>query len=134
MQELIKIKQPEIAQKIKEAREMGDISENAAYDTAMQEKAYIEGRAAELEELIKSSSVANCSSDGTVCVGSKVLVHVDGTQEEFHIVGPPEANPMEKKISHESPLGSMLMGKKIGDKFEVEAPIGILTYTILKIK
>ena len=61
-------------------------------------------------------------------------MHIDGDKEVFHIVGAPEANPAEKKISHESPLGSALLGKKVGDKFEVEAPVGRLNYVILKIE
>ena len=131
--DLVDVKRPEIAQKIKEAREMGDISENSAYDTAVQEKSYIEGRISELEEIIKSAKVSEELPKDTIGVGSKVTVHIDGGEEVFHIVGAPEANPMEKKISHESPLGSSLMGKKIGDKVEVEVPMGKLVYTILHI-
>jgi transcription elongation factor GreA len=131
--ELLDVKRPEVAQKIKDAREMGDISENSAYDTAVQEKSYIEGRIAELEEIIKSAKVSNELITGAVAVGSKVTVHIDGGEEIFHIVGAPEANPMEKKISHESPLGASLMGKKVGEKVEVEVPIGKIVYTILKI-
>ncbi|MFC1622107.1 transcription elongation factor GreA [Patescibacteria group bacterium] len=134
LKELIEVKRPEMAQEIKDAREMGDISENAAYDEAKREQAFIEGRISELEEIIKTSKVADGGGKDIIVVGSKVVVHIDGDEEEFHIVGAPEADPLEKKISHESPLGSSLMGKKIGDKIEVEAPIGKLTYTILKIK
>ena len=131
--ELNDVKRPEVAQRIQDAREMGDISENAAYDEAKREQAFVEGRIAELEDIIKSSKVAEANADGTVMVGSKVHVKIDGEEEEFHIVGAPEANPLERKISHESPLGASLIGKKVGDKIEVEAPIGTLTYTIKKI-
>lgn len=133
LKELTEVKRPAIAQEIKNAREMGDISENAAYDEAKREQAFIEGRIAELEEIIKNSKVAEENSNGAIAVGSKVVLHVDGAEEEFHIVGAPEADPMERKISHESPLGSALLGKKVGEKIEFEAPIGKLTYTILKI-
>lgn len=133
LRELTEVKRPEVAQKIKEAREMGDISENAAYDEAKRDQAFIEGRISELEEIIKSSKVADSAKSGVVAVGSKVTVHIDGDEEEFHIVGAPEADPMQRKISHESPLGASLMGKAVGDKIEVEAPIGNLTYTIMKV-
>jgi transcription elongation factor GreA len=70
----------------------------------------------------------------SVGVGVTVKVHVDGGEEEFMIVGAPEANPIDKKISHESPLGKALLGKKVGDHVDVEAPMGNLTYTVLSIK
>ncbi|OGC45154.1 transcription elongation factor GreA [candidate division WWE3 bacterium RBG_19FT_COMBO_34_6] len=133
LKEFVEIKRPEIAQKIQAAREMGDISENAAYDDAKREQSFIEGKIAELEEIIKNSKLAADTVKDSVIVGSKVVVHIDGEEEEFHIVGTPEADPILRKISHESPLGSALLGKKIGDKVEIEAPIGKLTYTILKI-
>jgi len=132
--ELVKTKRPAVAQRIKDARDMGDISENAEYDAARQEQAFVEGRIAELEDLVKSAVVID-EKTGTdeVRVGSKVTVKLDGGEETFHIVGAQEADPMENKISHESPLGASLVGKKIGDTFEVEAPIGKLTYKIIKI-
>jgi len=134
LSELTNVKRVEIANKIKEAREMGDISENSAYDEAVQEQAYVEGRIRELEEIIKNSAIREIDKNGLIDVGCKVTVHIDGDEEYFHIVGAPEANPKEKKISHESPLGSALLGKKVGDKIEVEAPVGKLAYTVLKIE
>ncbi len=133
LKELVDVKRPEIAQKIQEAREMGDISENAAYDEAKREQSFIEGKIAELEDIIKTSKVAEGGTSGVVVVGSTVKVHIEGSEEEFHIVGAPEANPSERKISHESPLGSALLGKKVGDKIEIEVPVGKLTYTVLSI-
>ncbi len=134
LKELIEVRRPDIAQKIKEAREMGDISENSAYDAARQEQSVIEGRIAELEDIIKNSQTIEVKDRNKVFVGAKVKVHVDGDTEEFYIVGAPEANPVEKKISHESPLGSALLGKAKGDKIEVEAPVGKIVYTILEIQ
>ena len=134
LKSLVKVKRPELAQRIKSARDMGDISENSEYDAAREEQAFIEGRISELEEIVKNAVVSSNSVKGIVSVGSKVTVHIDGDKEIFHIVGAPEANPAEKKISHESPLGSALLGKKAGDKFEVEAPVGKLNYVILKIE
>ncbi|HOM77906.1 MAG TPA: transcription elongation factor GreA [bacterium] len=134
LSQLLQEKRPAVAQRIKEAREMGDISENAEYDAAQQEQAFVEGRISELEELIKNAEVINEEAGtGEVRIGSKVTVKIDGGEETFYIVGAQEADPLENKISHESPLGASLVGKKVGDSFEVEAPIGMLTYKIVKI-
>lgn len=134
LKDLVEVKRPEVAKRILAARENGDISENAEYDSARQEQSYVEGRISELEEIIKNAKITDGSKKkDNVGVGCVVTVHIDGDEETFHIVGAPEANPIEKKISHESPLGQALMGKKIGEKIEVEAPVGKLIYTILKI-
>jgi transcription elongation factor GreA len=130
---LINEKRPEIVKRIKEAREMGDISENAMYDAARQEQSFAEGRIAELEDILKTAKISEISSVDEIGIGNKVKVHIEGSEEEFHIVGAPEANPAEGKISHESPLGVAMMGRKIGDKIDVEAPIGKLTYKVLHI-
>lgn len=131
LKELIE-KRPDVANEIKAARDMGDLSENAAYHSAREEQAFIEGRITELQDIIKNAKVTKKTKD-IVCVGCKVTVHIEGSEETFHIVGAPEADPAKKKISHESPLGSALMGKKVGDEFEVEVPVGKLKYKILKI-
>jgi len=126
--ELINNKRPFIAKKIKKAREHGDVSENAEYDAAREEQAFIEGRIQELEEILRDCEVVkeNVKPNGIVSVGSKVRVHLDGVEEKYYIVGAPEANPLEGKISHESPLGKALLGKKAGDKVEFQAPVGKL--------
>src|SRR3989339_327019 len=132
LQELIDVKRPEVVTKISVARDMGDLSENAAYVSARDQQAFIEGRISELEDIIKKAVVSTgVSSGGIVSVGSKIRVHVDGGEEEYIVVGAPEADPKEGKISHESPLGNALVGKKVGDKVEIEAPMGRLVYTIL---
>ncbi len=131
---LVEAKRPAITKRIKAAREMGDISENSEYDAARQEQAFVEGRISELEEIIKNAKVNKNLGKSEVGVGCKVTVHVDGGEEIFHIVGAPEADPVKMKISHESPLGASLLGKIVGDKFEVDAPVGQLTYTVLKIE
>jgi transcription elongation factor GreA len=134
LKNLTEIKRPEVVQKISLARDMGDLSENAAYVSARDEQAFVEGRIAELEEIIKNSVVASSVHlKGVISVGCKVRVHVDGMEQEFSLVGGPEADPKDKKISHESPLGKALMGKKIGDKVEIDAPMGKLVYTILSV-
>lgn len=135
LKQLTQVKRTEVAKRIKDAREMGDISENAEYDAARQEQSYIEGRIAELEEIIKNAKISDTVKNKDIIdIGSRVTVHIDGGQETFHIVGPPEADPLSKKISHESPLGKALYGKKVGEKVQVEAPVGMLTYTILKVE
>ena len=133
-EELTEVKRLKIALRIKTAREMGDISENAEYDSAREEQAFIEGRIREIEDILKKvETIKEGGSSGAVQVGSHVKVRIDGGEEEFHIVGAPEANPMDKRISHESPLGLALLGKKVGEKIDIEAPVGKLTYTILNI-
>jgi transcription elongation factor GreA len=131
---LIEVKRPEVAKRIQVARENGDISENAEYDAARQEQSTVEGKIAELEDIIRNAQVSDAKIDkSTVSLGAKVTVHIDGDEDTFHIVGAPEANPLDKKISHESPLGIAMYGKKVGEKIEVEAPVGKLIYTIKRI-
>jgi len=134
-EELTIKRRKEIAQRIQEARELGDLTENAEYDSAREEQAQIEGRIAELEEMIKRAKVVknNKKCPKAIEVGCKVRVHLEGEDTEFHIVGAPEADPQGGKISHESPLGMALLGKKVGEKIEVEAPVGKLIYKILDI-
>lgn len=134
LKQLIEVSREEVAKKIQIAREMGDLSENSLYDAAKEEQAFIEGRIAELEDIIKNSKVSSAKASGEIAVGSKVTVHIEGDEETYHLVGAPEADPLARKISHESPIGSALMGKKVGDKVKVEAPMGSLTYTILKVE
>lgn len=133
LKELIDVKRLEVSKRIQTAREAGDISENAEYDSARQEQATVEGRIEQLEEIIRNAKISNGTHKGEVGLGSKVTVHVDGDEETFHIVGAPEANALDKKISHESPLGKALVGKKVGDKIDIQAPIGKITYQILRI-
>jgi len=134
LKKLIDEKRPEVALRIKEARDLGDISENSEYDASKQEQAFVEGRIVELEDIIKNSKVKQSTLKDEVDIGAKVTIHIDSTEDTFHIVGAPEADPINNKISLESPLGSALFGKKVGEKIEVEAPVGKLTYKILKIE
>jgi len=133
LKDLVDVKKPENALRIKTARDMGDVSENAEYSIAREEQTKIDLRIAELEDIIKRARVATADSD-KVAIGTKVMVHVEGSNEEFHIVGEPEADPLANKISHESPLGSLMVGKKVGDTFELEIPTGKIKYKIVQIK
>ncbi len=132
--ELTSNKRPEAVKRLADARDLGDLSENSEYAAAKQDLAFIDGRIAELEEIIHGAKVITSHSKGQVDVGCKVTIHVNGKQDVFSLVGEWEADPMQKKISHESPLGKALMGKKVGDKVEVEAPAGKVLYKILQIE
>lgn len=123
-----------IANAIKEAKEQGDLSENAEYSEAKRQQAENEARVAELEFMLKNSKVVSYdNSTGKVQMGSKVKVKMNGDEMEFQIVGSNEANPAEFKISNESPMGRSFMGKNKGDKVEVETPGGKIKYSILGI-
>ena len=134
LKDLIENKRPEVAKRIQNARDAGDISENSEYDAAKQEQSYVEGRIAELEDIIKNSRVSEVKTNDMVGVGCKVTLHMESSEDTFYIVGAPEADPLANKISYESPLGSALLGKRVGGKVEFEAPVGKLIYTITKIE
>jgi len=124
-----------IANAIKEAKEQGDLSENAEYSEAKRQQAENEARVAELEFMFKESKVAAYDkSSGVVQMGSKVRVKFNGSEMEFQIVGSNEADPAELKISNESPMGKAFMGKSKGEKVEAETPAGKMKYTILDLK
>lgn len=132
--DLIKIKRPEVVERLAAAREMGDLSENAEYTAAREELAFIDGRIEELEQILKQVEVIeDHHGDKMVSLGSQVTLKVGGKQEVFTLVGEWEADPQQKTISHESPLGKALMGKSVGEDVEVEAPAGKMVYTIVSI-
>ncbi len=137
LDELKNVKRPELAAKLKEAISQGDLSENADYADAKEQQAFLEGRINYLESLLRSATVVADSTTkaSVVKVGVQVVVQEEGeSPETFMIVGAAEANPAAGKISHESPLGSALMGHKAKDKVKVKAPGGELTFTIKSIK
>ena len=131
-------KRREVAERIKVAREFGDIAENAEYDDAKNEQAYVEARIAMLEERLVSARVIQKKdiAKDVVSVGSTVrLKDMDANETiEYHIVGSAEANPAEQKLSNESPVGKAILGKKKGETVEVAAPRGSLKFKILDIK
>lgn len=133
--QLAKIKRPDVLTRVSQARDLGDLSENAEYSAAREELSFIDGRIDELEELLRQAEVISSTKGGKsgVALGSTVALNVKGKKEIFTVVGEWEADPKERKISHESPLGKALMGRKIGEKVEVEAPAGKLVYTISSI-
>ena len=131
-------KRREVAERIRVAREFGDIAENAEYDDAKNEQAMLEHKIAQLEDRLAHARVIDTDDVDTsvVSVGSVVrLRDVDAKQTvEYHIVGSAEANPAEQKLSNESPVGKAIMGKKKGEVVEVAAPRGSLKFKILEIK
>ena len=135
--ELRDIKRPRLVERLANARSQGDLSENSDYQSAKEELEFLDGRIDELEEVVKTASVvssgAKAGGNG-IGVGTKVTVKVNGAKTVFNIVGEWEADPVNKKISHESPLGMALVGKKVGEKVEVEAPAGSIQYEILAIE
>lgn len=128
----------EIAEKIKEAREQGDLSENAEYDAAKDEQRDIEARIEELEQMLKNVEVVDEDEVGTdkISVGCQVRVQdlEDDEEMELSIVGSSEANSLENRISNESPLGHALLGRSKDDVVNVETPAGIFQYKVLDIK
>ena len=138
LQNLKVVKRKEVAQKIKEAREQGDLSENAEYDAAKDEQRDIELRIEELEKLLKNAEVVvedEIDLD-KINIGCKVkLLDVEFDEEmEFFIVGSTEANSLQNKISNESPVGRALIGKVVGDVVDVETQAGIIQYKVLEIQ
>lgn len=138
LQNLKVVKRKEVAQKIKEAREQGDLSENAEYDAAKDEQRDIEARIEELERLLKNAEVVveeEIDLD-KINIGCKVKVYDEEYAEEmeFRIVGSTEANSLQNKISNESPVGKELMGKKVGDTVEVDTQVGTIRYKVLEIQ
>lgn len=132
--DLVKTKRPAGVARLADARELGDLSENSEYAAAKSDLDFIDGRIAELEEILHGAKVVTNHTKGSVDVGCKVTLHLNGKEEEFTVVGEWEADPVKKKISHTSPLGKALYGKKSGDEVYVDAPAGRILYKILKIE
>jgi transcription elongation factor GreA len=128
----------EVAERIRVAREFGDIAENAEYDTAKTEQGYLEARIALLEERLANSRVVTKKEikSGEVSIGTKVRLRDVRANKtvEYHIVGSAEADPAENKLSNESPVGKAILGRKKGDTVEVAAPRGKLKFKIMDIK
>lgn len=134
LKELKTVKRRELANRIEEAKALGDLSENAEYHEAKDALGFVEGRIMEIEELLKEAVIVqNEGGSSNVRVGTSVKVKVNGKPKEFKIVGSNEANPLEGKISNESPIGSALMGAKAGDKVSVSTPAGTAVYEVVEI-
>ena len=132
------VRRREVAERIRVAREFGDIAENAEYDSAKNDQAHLEARIAVLEERLANSRVVTKKEirSGEVSVGTTVRLKDMGSNKtvEYHIVGSAEANPAELKLSNESPVGKAIMGRKKGEVVEVSVPRGALKFKIMEIK
>jgi len=126
---------PDIAKRIDEAKQQGDLSENAEYHQAREDMSWVQSRAAELEQLIQNAQIIEKSANtGVVSVGSTVTVKVNGKSKDYTIVGPQEIDPLKGYISNESPLGQAFLKHKAKDKVEVITPAGKNVYEIISIK
>ncbi len=127
-------KRPQLVKRVTAAREMGDLSENTEYAAVREELNMMDGRIEELEQIMSRAKVIQgCKANGQVSLGCKVTLVANGQTHDYTVVGEWEADPMEKKISHSSPLGKALLGKKSGDEIELEVPAGKVVYEIKKI-
>jgi transcription elongation factor GreA len=130
------VRRQEVAERLHAAMEEGDIDENAEYDDAKNEQAFVEGRILTLEMMLKNAVLIDetAKSSEEVTLGSNVtIVEGDNPSEVYHLVGAAEADPTKGKISNESPLGKALMGRRVGDTVQVSAPAGLLTFRIVSI-
>ena len=129
------VKRPEVISSLKDARALGDLSENAEYDAARNEQAIVEGRIVELEAMVENAVVIEKTSTDCVSIGTKVKIEYveDKDTEEYSIVGSKEADPFQNKISNESPIAQAIMGLKVGDIAHVSSPNGQYDVKILQI-
>jgi transcription elongation factor GreA len=138
LEHLKTVKRQELAVRLRDAKLMGDLSENADWIMAKEDQAFLEGRIQELEAVLRNATIT-AASDGLardrVAVGCAVTVREPGEEPEvFTLVGAKEADPRSRKVSNESPIGRALLGKRVGDKVKVETPGGGMTFEILKIE
>ena len=139
LENLLKVKRPELSRRLREAIQMGDLSENADYIMAKEDQAFLEGKINELEALLRSAVVIDPEQTGSapevVGLGRTVTAQEPGVPvETFILVGAKEADPRQRKISNESPIGKALMGKRVGDTAVAETPAGEIKFKILKIE
>ena len=132
---LTRVRRPEVADRIQQAKLDGDISESGEYEDAKNEQAWVEGRIRTLEHMLKHAYLIEGSGSDTIGLGSRVHIR-DGEGDTYNwtIVGSAEANPRQSRISNESPVGKALMGRKKGDKIRVDAPGGVEEFTVLKVE
>lgn len=132
--EQLKGRRGEIADKIAEARDYGDLSENAEYDAAREEQGVVETRVAEIEDILINAEIIEVGKKDKVSLGARVELSTNGKNVTYIVVGPVEADPLEGKISNESPIGEALMNKKVGDSVTIKTPKGETTYELVSIK
>jgi transcription elongation factor GreA len=133
---LVNVRRPELARILRRAIQQGDLSENADYIAAKEEQAFLEGRIQQIETMLRNAVLIESNGPaGVVDLGSQVTVLEEGreTPEVFRIVGPAEADPLNGKVSHQSPLGQALLGRRAGDVVTVDAPAGPITFRVLEV-
>lgn len=130
----LKGRRGEIAEKIAEARDYGDLSENAEYDAAREEQGVVETRIAEIEDILQNAALITTGSKDAVGLGSTVELTAGTKTVTYTVVGPVEADPLAGKISNESPIGEALMGKKVGDEVVITTPKGELSYKVVSLQ
>ena len=133
--ELTGSRREELAQRLRSAIQMGDLSENADYHKAKEDQAFLEGRIQEIEAILRMATIVEKQKSDVVMVGSRVTVQEEGSDPEtFSMVGAKEADPRNGKISNESPIGSALMGRKAGETVEAQTPGGSIKFKIIKVE
>lgn len=130
----LKARRGAVAEKISDARDFGDLSENAEYDAAREEQGLLETRIADIEEILLYADIIKSNGKGVIGLGSRVELTVGGKTVTYTVVGPVEADPLEGKISNESPIGVALFGKKVGDTASITTPKGEVTYTVSQVE
>lgn len=133
LQHRIKVLRPQIAQKIGDAKELGDISENFEYHDAKEQQGQNEMRIVTIMHMISTAQIVENKVGGSIALGSKFTVKAGTAERQFELVGENEANPMQGKISNVSPLGSAFVGKGVGDKVDINVPSGTITYEVTAI-
>jgi transcription elongation factor GreA len=138
LEHLRTVRRAEVAERLHNAQDDGELIENAEYEDAKNEQAFVEGRILQLETMLSNAAIIEATGgpDGVVGLGSTVTVKETDSRrsEEYKLVGAVEANPREGRISNESPLGKALLGRKVGDEVKVQAPAGAIKYKITKIR
>ncbi|MGD2144568.1 MAG: transcription elongation factor GreA [Anaerolineae bacterium] len=136
LEELVEVKRPALAERLRRAIAQGDLSENANYKAAKEEQSFLEGRIQDIETMLRNAEIIEeTDGSGRISLGSRVTVVEEGMRESetFRIVGTPEADPVNGKVSHESPMGKALLGHQVGDVVSVEAPGGEIVFRITDI-
>jgi transcription elongation factor GreA len=134
LEELTTVRRPEVILRVKEARELGDLRENADYEAARKEQSFLEGRIQEIEQTLRNAVVITTQDSGVVHLGSRVDVDVEGERTTLHLVGPSEADPSEGRISDASPVGKALMGRRSGDEVLVQTPGRQVRYRVIEVR
>jgi transcription elongation factor GreA len=133
LQRLKAVERPQVVERVKHARELGDLRENADYEAARNEQSFLEGRILELEHLVRTAAVIQAGTGGAISLGSVVVYEVDGKRDQLSIVGSTESDPSAGRISAVSPVGKALLGHRAGDDVVVTTPGAQIHYRIVEV-